>query len=123
MPIRPENEAIYEEIHPETKVGVAGANARWTTPRDDPYANRITDSRARKNATDNLATAFSSATADATGKDERTIRRAAARGEALGDDLGAVTGTSLDKGVELDASRVAQRRPADPGYLRESANL
>ena len=31
------------------------------------------------------------------------IRRAAARGEALGDDLGAVTGTSLDKGVELDA--------------------
>ena len=27
----------------------------------------------------------------------------AARGEALGDDLGAVTGTSLDKCVELDA--------------------
>ena len=26
-----------------------------------------------------------------------------ARGEALGDDLAAVTGTSLDKGVELDA--------------------
>ena len=25
------------------------------------------------------------------------------RGEALGDDLAAVTGTSLDKGVELDA--------------------
>jgi hypothetical protein len=41
---------------------------------------------------DNLATPadrFTSATADATGKDERTIRRAAARGEALGDDLGA----------------------------------
>ena len=46
---------------------------------------------------------FTAATADATGKDERTIRRAAARGEALGDDLGAVTETSLDKGVELDA--------------------
>lgn len=29
--------------------------------------------------------------------------RAAARGESLGDDLAAVTGTSLDKGVELDA--------------------
>jgi hypothetical protein len=55
---------------------------------------------------DNLATRserFTSATADATGRDERTVRRAAARGEALGDDLGAVTGTSLDKGVELDA--------------------
>ncbi|HEY8125277.1 MAG TPA: hypothetical protein VIF88_07640, partial [Methylocystis sp.] len=46
---------------------------------------------------------FTSATADATGKDERTVRRAAARGEALGDDLGAVTGTSLDKGVEREA--------------------
>ena len=54
--------------------------------------------------TDNLSiTNFASATADATGKDERTIRRAAARGEAIRDDLGAVTGTSLDKGVELDA--------------------
>jgi hypothetical protein len=55
---------------------------------------------------DSLATPadrFTSATADATGKDERTVRRAAARGEALGDDLGAVTGTSLDKGVEREA--------------------
>jgi hypothetical protein len=31
------------------------------------------------------------------------LSRSAARGEALGDDLAAVTGTSLDKGVELDA--------------------
>ncbi len=38
-----------------------------------------------------------SATAEVSGKDERTIRRAAARGEALGDDL-AIAGTSLDKG-------------------------
>ena len=76
--------AIYEELHPETKHG----------------ANQHT------RGVDNLATPsdrFTAATADATGKDERTIRRAAARGEALGDDLGAVTETSLDKGVELDA--------------------
>ncbi len=76
--------AIYEELHPETKHG------------GDRKSDQV----------DNLATRserFTSATADATGKDERTIRRAAARGEALGDDLGAVTGTSLDKGVELDA--------------------
>ena len=46
---------------------------------------------------------FTAATAEATGKDERTVRRAAARGEAPGDDLAAVAGTSLDKGVELDA--------------------
>ncbi len=56
-----------------------------------------------RDATDNLSAAFATATADTTGKDERAIRRAAARGEALGHDLGAVTGMSLDKGVELDA--------------------
>jgi hypothetical protein len=36
-------------------------------------------------------------------KKGRSIEIATARGKALGDDLGAVTGTSLDKGVELDA--------------------
>jgi hypothetical protein len=51
----------------------------------------------------NSATRFTANTADATGKSERAVQIAAARGEALGDDLGAVTGTSLDKGVELDA--------------------
>ncbi len=51
----------------------------------------------RKKGTPNKATAA------ATEKPERSIQRAAARGGALGDDLGAVTGTSLDKGVELDA--------------------
>jgi hypothetical protein len=30
----------------------------------------------------------------------RTVERAAARGEALGDDLNDIAGTSLDKGVE-----------------------
>ena len=50
---------------------------------------------------DNLS--FTISTADATGKDRRTIERANARGAALGDDLGSVAETSLDKGVELDA--------------------
>jgi hypothetical protein len=75
--------AIYEELHPETKAGAAGGHAKHGS------------------ASDNLS--FAASTADATGKDRRTVERAAARGEALGDDLGAVTGTSLDKGVELDA--------------------
>jgi hypothetical protein len=80
--------AIYEELHPETKATYAGGSFKGNQ---------------HGAVTDNLsATNFASATADATGKDERTVRRAAARGEALGDDLGAVTGTSLDKGVELD---------------------
>jgi hypothetical protein len=51
----------------------------------------------------NSATRFTANTADATGKSERAVQIAAARGEALGDDLGAVTGTSLDKGVEREA--------------------
>ena len=76
--------AIYEELHPETKHG-ANQHTRgvenFATPADR----------------------FTAATANATGKSERAVRMASARGEALGDDLGAVTGTSLDKGVELDA--------------------
>lgn len=32
----------------------------------------------------------------------RSVQRHIARAEALGDDLPRVTGTSLDKGVELD---------------------
>ena len=51
----------------------------------------------------NENSAFASATSDAIGKSRRSIEIAAARGESLGDDLAADMGTSLDKGVELDA--------------------
>lgn len=76
--------AIYEELHPETKHG----------------GDRVSD-KARSDQNDNLS--FCSETSKATGKDKRSIERAAARGAALGDDLSDITGTSLDKGVELDA--------------------
>ena len=92
LPARCGRKAIYEELHPETKAEAF-------------KGNRHTGSL----ASDNLS--FTSATSDATGKDKRSIERAAARGEALGDDLGAVTGTSLDKGVELDALEPVKRRP------------
>ncbi|MEK4035804.1 hypothetical protein WOC76_04420 [Methylocystis sp. IM3] len=75
--------AIYEELHPETRAGVSGGKAR------------------QKSASDNLS--FAEITAEATGKDRRTIERAAARGKALGDDIDGLEGTSLDKGYELDA--------------------
>ncbi len=74
---------IYEQLHPETKAGAAGGHAKHGS------------------ASDNLS--FAESTAAATGKDKRTVERAAARGEALGDDLNDIAGTSLDKGVELDA--------------------
>lgn len=48
-------------------------------------------------------TQFASATAAVTGESKSQINRRVAIAEALGDDLDKVTGTSLDKGVELDA--------------------
>ena len=47
--------------------------------------------------------AFAASTAAATGITKRDINRHLSRAEALGDTLDRITGTSLDKGVELDA--------------------
>ncbi len=46
---------------------------------------------------------FAAETAAITGQSKRDINRNVARAEAIGDDLLRLTGTSLDKGVELDA--------------------
>lgn len=74
----------YEALHPETKRGVAGAEAR------------------HGRATDNLS--FAEETAGATGKDVRSVQRDAARGELVdGKALDAVRGTKLDNGLYLDA--------------------
>ena len=73
---------IYEALHPETRHG------------GDRKSNQV----------DNLSTrSFAEETAGATGRDARSVRRDASRGEALGEDLEDIAGTSLDKGVELDA--------------------
>ncbi len=57
---------------------------------------------------------FAASTAEASGMTKQAINRHLARAEALGDDLDKVTGTSLDKGVELDALKAMtpeQRAP------------
>jgi len=46
---------------------------------------------------------FATSTASVSGESKTAINRHLARAEAIGDDLERVTGTSLDKGVELDA--------------------
>lgn len=46
---------------------------------------------------------FAADTAGASGESKAQVNRHLARAEALGDDLDEVAGTSLDKGVELDA--------------------
>ena len=53
--------------------------------------------------------AFAAETAAVTGESKRRINEHLSRANALGDDLEAITGTSLDKGVELDALRVDMR--------------
>ena len=73
---------IYEALHPE---------AKWGGDR-------------KSDQTDKLSTrSFAADAAAQTGRDERSIRRDAARGEALGEDLKRIANTSLDKGVEIDA--------------------
>lgn len=46
---------------------------------------------------------FAASTAAVSGESKRSINQHLARANALGDDLERVTGTSLDKGVEMDA--------------------
>jgi hypothetical protein len=93
--------AIYEELHPETKAGTAQAAA-------------MNQALGRGDVSENSA--FTSATAETTGKSRRSVEIAAARGKALGDDLAAVQGTSLDKGVELTPSRRCPLASARASY-------
>jgi len=90
--------AIYEELHPETKHG------------GDRKSDQV----------ENISTrSFADATADPIGKTSRSVRTAAARGEALDDIKGDVVGPTLDKGVEMDA--LAKMQPAVQFYLHHYA--
>lgn len=78
--------AIYLELHPETAEHVAGGVAK-------------------NSAADNLSAApsFAAETAKATGKDERSVRRDAERGEkVIPEVIDLIRGTKLDTGVYLD---------------------
>jgi len=82
---------IWEALHPE---GVSGQ----IVPK--PQGGRPTE--------------FATETAAVSGETKRDINRHLSRAEALGDDLAKVAGTSLDKGVELDALKAmpaAERAP------------
>lgn len=81
--------AIYEDLFPETSHG----GRRDPKPEEDKSPDLAT-CRPR----------FSAAQAGVTGRSERSVQRAAQRGESLpGELLAAAARTSLDKGDELDA--------------------
>jgi len=94
--------AIYLELHPETAQGVAGGNARQGV------------------ATDNLS--FADATADATGRNARTVQRDAERGEKISERaLAAVSGTHLDTGSYLDKLKKLGPAEQEARVIRELA--
>ena len=72
---------IWEAIHPETAIRRNPAKGKPPVPE----------------------ASFATDTERATGEDQRRTREHLRRAEALGPDLHAIIGTSLDKGVELDA--------------------
>jgi len=97
---------LYEGRHPEAAAGSIRASA----------ANRAMG----RDVAANLAATFAAHTSKATGKSERSIRRAATRSDRLGTDaLVKVAGTSLDKGAELDA--LSKMPPAERAPLIERA--
>ena len=83
---------IYEALHPEARAQVRQGHIRQGA------------------ASANFAPAFTDATADVTGRSKRAVQIDAARGEALGEDLEAIAGTSLDKGAGLASPGGHQKR-------------
>lgn len=77
---------VWEALHPET----AGTNC----------STSLSDGR---KAGPQHEQGFAAETAAVSGQSKQDVNRHIARAEALGDDIDEVVGTSLDKGVELDA--------------------
>jgi hypothetical protein len=95
-----ERKAVYERLHPKTKNG---------GDRTSKHAK----------SEQNEKSAFCSDTAEKTNRSRRSVEIDAARAKVLGDDLKRVTGTSLDKGVELDA--LAKLEPQERAQIIERA--
>lgn len=79
--------AIYEELHPETKVGATG----------------VSREKVRQVGEANPADRFTADTARATGQSERAVQRDAERGDKIDlDVMKEIKGSRFDKGVVLD---------------------
>jgi len=82
---------IWEALHPES----SGTNCSDTDRISS--RGRVGEGRPQQ---------FASETAAVSGQSKQDINRHLARADALGDDLAAIAGTTLDKGVEIDALKV-----------------
>ena len=104
---------IYEALHPETVNGGdrRSSDCQIGELKADRFTSATGGGHNQLRQIGEAADRFTAATAFATGKAERNIQRAAARGEALGDDLEAIVGKSLDRGVELASSGLVSLRP------------
>lgn len=96
---------IWEALHPVSKIAVG-----QVVPPQSPSSMARPQEKA-----------FAAETAAITGESKRDVNRHLARAEALGDDLDKVTGTSLDKGVELDALKAMQPEQRAPLIERAQA--
>ena len=104
---------IWEALHPETG-GTACPTSLPDGRKAGPHpSNNNGTSGSTIHETAGRPKSFAAETAAISGMTKQAINRHLARADALGDDLVAVAGTSLDKGTELDALKalpVAERR-------------
>ena len=98
---------IWEALYPAAKTEILGG-ASCATQKATEHKDRPQNQPQ-----------FAATTAAITGESKSQINRHIARAEALGDDLPRVHGTSLDKGVELDA--LAKLPEAERAELIERA--
>ena len=98
---------IWEALHPNETGGTS-----WPTCLSDG-----------RKAGPQHDEAFAADTSKVSGQSKRDINRHLARAEALGDDLDEVVGTSLDKGVELDALAKMPEPQRRADKLREGIEL
>lgn len=111
---------IWDALHPakpqrfESVFDALGMAEGRMTESDEHEESGAACATLEKPTTGRGNTQFAAETAAVTGESKSQINRHLARAEALGDDLDRVTGTSLDKGVELDALKAMtpeQRAP------------
>jgi hypothetical protein len=128
----PQRIALLDDSHPDAKADLKEAKANLERILSGAFSQRVGEMEGLVNPADEVNMArqrvadlevaqlappqvmshggarpqtksFAAETAAVTGESKSQVNRHIARAEALGDDIDRLAGTSLDKGVELDA--------------------